>query len=252
MARNRMIKPEFFEDVKLSGVSLESNLVYIGLWVYSDDYGVHDYSLRNILGELFRHRSEISEKKLEKWIKELINENFLIHAEVKLRPILVIRSWDKHQNVPNPSKRRVIEDQELTEIFQLYYDNYTEDKHYVESNESLIRVYFYKEKEERERVRERRKRKDSTTSFVVPSVSEIEEYCKERGNKIDAEKFFNHYQARGWTWGKQNVPMKDWKAAVRTWEINDKEFTNNKQSGNRVVSKQDLEEGIFSLRGKLQ
>lgn len=53
-------------------------------------------------------------------------------------------------------------------------------------------------------------------SFVKPSVQEIEAYCKERGNSINPEKFFNHYEAKGWVVGR--APMKDWRAAVRTWE----------------------------------
>lgn len=62
--------------------------------------------------------------------------------------------------------------------------------------------------------------------FVKPTVSEIQAYCNERGNTIDAERFFNHYESNGWKVGKS--PMKDWKASVRTWEQN--EF-NYKQNG---------------------
>ena len=52
--------------------------------------------------------------------------------------------------------------------------------------------------------------------FVKPSIDEVRAYCEERGNGIDAETFWNHYQSKGWKVG--NSPMKDWKAAVRTWE----------------------------------
>jgi hypothetical protein len=47
----------------------------------------------------------------------------------------------------------------------------------------------------------------------------VTEYCIERKNSIDPEKFVDHNTARGWMLGK--VKMKDWKAAVRTWEKND-------------------------------
>ena len=40
----------------------------------------------------------------------------------------------------------------------------------------------------------------------------------ERNNSVDAEAWMNHYQAKGWMIGKNK--MKDWKAAVRTWEKN--------------------------------
>jgi len=52
--------------------------------------------------------------------------------------------------------------------------------------------------------------------FVKPTVEEVEAYCEERNNSIDAEMFIDFYESKGWKVGNQ--PMKDWKAAVRTWE----------------------------------
>ena len=44
-------------------------------------------------------------------------------------------------------------------------------------------------------------------------------YCNERGNRVDPERFIDYYISNGWKVGKN--PMKDWKAAVRTWERTD-------------------------------
>jgi hypothetical protein len=52
--------------------------------------------------------------------------------------------------------------------------------------------------------------------FVKPSIGQIQEYCKERKNNINAEQFHDYYQSKGWKVGK--TAMKDWKAAIRTWE----------------------------------
>lgn len=52
--------------------------------------------------------------------------------------------------------------------------------------------------------------------FVKPTLSEIEQYCIERNNNVNAEHFFDYYESNGWKVGKNS--MKDWKAAVRTWE----------------------------------
>ena len=52
--------------------------------------------------------------------------------------------------------------------------------------------------------------------FSPPTVDEVREYCQERNNGIDADAFVDFYVARGWMIGKTH--MKDWKAAVRTWE----------------------------------
>lgn len=52
--------------------------------------------------------------------------------------------------------------------------------------------------------------------FVPPTVEEVRAYCQERGNGIDPILFVDFYEARGWSAGRGK--MKDWKAAVRTWE----------------------------------
>ena len=56
--------------------------------------------------------------------------------------------------------------------------------------------------------------------FVPPSVSDVNAYCTERHNGIDPQRFVDFYASKGWRVGNQ--PMKDWKAAVRTWEGRDK------------------------------
>ena len=57
--------------------------------------------------------------------------------------------------------------------------------------------------------------------FAPPTIDEVRDYCNENGYRIDAEAFVDHYQSVGWKVG--NKPMRDWKAAVRTWVRRDKE-----------------------------
>lgn len=57
-------------------------------------------------------------------------------------------------------------------------------------------------------------------NFVPPSLEEVKTYCLERKNGIDPEHFITFYQSKGWMIGKNK--MKDWKAAVRTWEQRDR------------------------------
>ena len=67
--------------------------------------------------------------------------------------------------------------------------------------------------------------------FKKPSVEEIQEYCTERNNNINAEAFYDFYESKNWYIGKNK--MKDWKAAVRTWEKNNKKTSVN--SKQRIV-----------------
>ena len=59
-------------------------------------------------------------------------------------------------------------------------------------------------------------RKTRRGRFVPPDVEQVRAYCRERGNSIEPQTFVDYYASKGWVVGRS--PMKDWKAAVRTWE----------------------------------
>ncbi len=61
-----------------------------------------------------------------------------------------------------------------------------------------------------------RKTRAPREPFRKPTVEEVKAYCDERGNTVNADGFWNYYTANGWRVGRN--PMKDWRAAVRTWE----------------------------------
>ena len=60
--------------------------------------------------------------------------------------------------------------------------------------------------------------KTSISIFKPPTHEEVKAYCTERNNNVDPDRFINFYTSNGWKVGKNS--MKDWKAAVRTWEKN--------------------------------
>lgn len=64
--------------------------------------------------------------------------------------------------------------------------------------------------------------------FEKPSISDIKQYCMERNNNVNAEHFFDYYESNGWKVGKNS--MKDWKAAVRTWERSEYRKPNSKKN----------------------
>ena len=80
---------------------------------------------------------------------------------------------------------------------------------------------------------------NNNNKFKKPSLEEVKKYCLERNNSIDAENFIDYYNSNGWKVGKN--PMKDWKAAIRTWEKRNKKEVNNagsvKQSNKQNGSK---------------
>lgn len=61
---------------------------------------------------------------------------------------------------------------------------------------------------------------NKNSRFVPPTIEQVNAYCSERGNGVNAEAFIAFYESNGWMVGKNK--MRDWKAAVRTWEQRDR------------------------------
>jgi predicted phage replisome organizer len=82
--------------------------------------------------------------------------------------------------------------------------------------------------------------KPTRKRFTPPTLEEVQAYCLERNNTVDAERFMNHYTSNGWLVGKNK--MKDWKAAVRTWEKSD---YNSGRAKTQVKNEQQGSGNIF-------
>ena len=94
-------------------------------------------------------------------------------------------------------------------------DNHTRNLQAACKQEKEVEKEVEKEKE-----KEKDKKKNIIKKFSKPSFEEVKKYCLERMNNVDAGRFIDHYESNGWMVGKNK--MKDWKAAVRTWERNNK------------------------------
>lgn len=127
--------------------------------------------------------------------------------------IIAITNWEKHQNVEQMEKLKLQwkdasqryrekQKQKLLESHNSSYDGHNTDKNRIDKIRNI---------------------------FIPPTLENVLEYCKERKNNVDAERFVNFYSSKGWMIGKNK--MKDWKAAVRTWEKND----NQKQKSDDII-----------------
>ena len=75
-------------------------------------------------------------------------------------------------------------------------------------------------------------REKPTKAFAKPTIDEVRDYCRQKGYTIDAEKFWHHYEARGWR--TREGPLKSWQAAVVTWQKNERQW-HGKQCDNSSV-----------------
>lgn len=82
--------------------------------------------------------------------------------------------------------------------------------------------------------------------FHPPAREEVAAYCVQRGNAINPDRFYDHYEANGWKVGK--APMQDWRAAVRNWEQREQEFGARRETANERYSR-ELQELITAEDG---
>jgi len=102
--------------------------------------------------------------------------------------IITILKWNEYQSGDRPSVRPVTDQRQTCDR------PVTADKEYIDIKDN----------------------KDNNRTFVKPTVEEVRNYCLERKNSVDPVAFISFYESKGWMIGKNK--MKDWKAAVRTWE----------------------------------
>jgi predicted phage replisome organizer len=133
---------------------------------------------------------------------------------------IAISNWEKHQNIEGMEKIREQTRQRVAKY---------REQQKLECNVTVTQSNATEEERRKKNKKEDKESniadKPHTHKFVIPKLEEIQEYCKERNNTVNAEKFFDFYQSKGWLVGK--AAMKDWKACVRTWE--QKEDKNNKK-----------------------
>ena len=72
------------------------------------------------------------------------------------------------------------------------------------------------------------------TRFSPPTLTQVTDYCNERKNNVDPQRFIDYYESNGWKVGKNK--MKDWQASVRTWER--RESKDGKDSSNEDIYQQ--------------
>jgi len=132
----------------------------------------------------------ISESKIERLLFKFENiEQQIEQRKTNTNRLISILNWNEYQNSEQQIEQQANNDRTTTE-------------------QRVDTLKEYKEV----------KNDNKLKKFTKPSLFEIESYCIERKNNVDHNKFFNYYESNGWKVGRN--PMKDWKAAVHTWENN--------------------------------
>lgn len=110
MARNRMIRPEFWEDEKIGTLCFAERLMFIAIWNLADDSGFVRWNEHYLLASIFPY-DKISIKKIKMFMKNLENKKFIEVFETKSNFFVAkIKNWQKHQKINKPQESRFEKD----------------------------------------------------------------------------------------------------------------------------------------------
>lgn len=132
-------------------------------------------------------------------------------------------NFEKYQSLDKLEK---LKEQNRLRVARFRAKQKEETLHVMQCN--AIDIDIDKE-EDKEYIKESKKK-----SFKKPTIEEIQDYCKERNNSINADAFYDFYESKNWYVGKNK--MQNWKAAIRTWEQRDTKTT-KKQKEDEVIKR---------------
>ncbi len=145
---------------------------------------------------------------------------------------ICIANWEKHQNLDKLAQMREYnrlaqqKSRARRRLLPAVNDNVNDSQENVNDSQGTD-IDKDKDKEEEKENNSVPQARTRTTRFSPPTLEEVKAYCAERKNNVDAQRFIDYYTSNGWLVGKNK--MKDWRAAVRTWERNN--TSSSKASG---------------------
>jgi hypothetical protein len=105
MARNRIIKPEFWADAKVGRLSFGARLLYIAMWNFADDYGTISASPRRLLGDAFENDESVTLENVQGWLTEIETQGQIRKYTANEKDWYEIVHFKDHQRISHKSTR---------------------------------------------------------------------------------------------------------------------------------------------------
>lgn len=211
MAERRMFAKTIIDSDAFLDMPMSTQALYFHLSMRADDDGFinNPKRIQRMIGAS------------DDDLKLLIAKSFIIVFE---SGVVVIKHWKIHNYIQTDRYKPTVyaEEKSLLDV--------KKNKAYTLNNECIQNVYISDTQDRLGKVRLGKDRlgkdsigeieepKSKAKRFTPPTLEDVIAYCNERGNSVDAQHFIDYYTSNGWLVGKNK--MKDWKAAVRTWERN--------------------------------
>jgi hypothetical protein len=103
MSRIRTVKPEFWASEQITNLNRDARLLFIGIWNFSDDSGIHSRKAGTLRAEIFPVDEDITSAKVEAMIAELIEQGLVDEYEVNGKGYIRATGWAKHQRIDRPT-----------------------------------------------------------------------------------------------------------------------------------------------------
>ena len=208
MAERRMFTQKITDSDAFTEMPLSAQALYFHLNMHADDDG--------FLNNANKIRKSINAS--EDDFKLLVLKRFVIPFE---SGVVVIKHWRMHNLLRKDRYTPTQYQEEFAQLELKKTDNAYTEKLCTEidwqpnGNQMTTQYSIGKDSIDKVNIKENNT-KEKSSRFSPPSLEEVTAFCKERNNNIDPEQFIAFYESKGWKIGKN--PMKDWKAAVITWE----------------------------------
>lgn len=196
MAQKRMFDKTITNADEFIEMPISSQVLYFHLSMNADDDGFIN-NWKGIMRMIGTKEDDL---------KVLIAKQFIIPFD---SGVIVIKHWrinnflrkDRHVNTKFQKELSMLDTNDSQEYVWLTSGQPSIDKKRIDKN----RLY--------------------SKGFTKPTLEEVKNYCEERNNGINPEHFIDFYESKNWMIGKNK--MKDWKAAIRTWESRNKKEVPN-------------------------
>ena len=232
MAERRMFAKTIIDSDQFLDMPLSSQALYFHLGMRADDDGFVN-----------------NPKKIQRMIgcadddfKLLLAKNFLIPFE---SGVCVIKHWKIHNYIRNDRYKPTVYAEEKAQLQCKENGSYALGIPNGYQTDTQVRLGEDRRGEDRlgevidgaEATKPKR--------FTPPTVEEVQDYCFERQNNVNAQRFIDYYSSNGWMVGRNK--MKDWKASVRTWEHKDQSRSAHQATKPRSSNPflDALEEGVY-------
>jgi hypothetical protein len=157
--------------------------------------------------ELIAYQTGHSRDRVEAIMRDMVQMGLFESSHGKITCLKMMSRIDQSQS-GNPKFRKAINDAKTKHDSVMTQSGDSHDSVMLESAQKI--EDRTEDRTDAPKVAQKRRR------FTPPTLEQVTDYCRERGNAVDPQKFLDHYEANGWVRGKTKI--KDWRACVRTWE----------------------------------